>query len=50
MLIVNDQIIGYIYVGNAMLLSYDPTWERLLDHYKYHGCKVEGSTFPSIAS
>ena len=39
-------IIGFIYVGNAMLLSYDPTWERLLDYYKYYGCKVEGSTFP----
>ena len=35
-----------VIIGNAMLLSYDQTWERLLDYYRNHGCNVTGSTFP----
>ena len=33
-------------LGNAMLLSYDQTWERLVYYYEYYGCMVGASTFP----
>ena len=29
-----------------MLLSYDQTWQRLLEYYEYYQCKVEESAFP----
>ena len=29
-----------------MLLSYDPTWERLLDYYRSHECCVDAAAFP----
>ena len=35
-----------LFVGNAVLFSYDQTWERLLDYYRSPGCKVEASAFP----
>ena len=29
-----------------MLLSYDKTWQRLIEYYEDHHCKVEESAFP----
>ena len=29
-----------------MLLSYDETWQRLVENYEYYRCKVEESAFP----
>ena len=35
-----------LFTGNAMLLSYDETWKRLIDYYEYHHCIVDASSFP----
>ena len=44
--VLTDMSNDYTCLGNAMLLSYDQTWENLLEYYRRHGCKVGESTFP----
>lgn len=34
---------GVIILGNPKVLSRQPLWNNLLNHYKSHGCLVEGS-------
>ena len=34
------------YTGNKVLLSYDPTWNALIEHYKRNYCLVKSSEFP----
>ena len=33
-------------LGNEMLLRYDSSWDKLLNHYKDKKCIVKDSEFP----
>lgn len=35
--------------GNRLLLSYDSTWEKFIDHCEDQGCMVDGDDFPVTA-